>query len=90
MLRGENRNNRNIKNINVSLNLPSSSVERAKRGIVSRLWVLLITKGLVLLSDWEELEEARGRRLKQSKTSWTGNSTGARLQVITQQCTNVF
>lgn len=49
---------------NVSLRLPSSSVERAKRGIISRLWVLLITRGLVLLSDWEELEEARGRRLQ--------------------------
>lgn len=57
--------NRSVKN---SLALPSSSVERAKRGIVSRLWVLLITRGLVLLSDWEELEEARGRRL-QTKTS---------------------
>lgn len=43
--------------------VPSSSVERAKRGIVSRLWVLLMTRGLVLRSDWEELEEARGRRL---------------------------
>jgi len=55
--------NRNVK----SLDLPSSSVERAKRGIVSRLWVLLITRGLVLLSDWEELEEARGRRLQTVK-----------------------
>lgn len=45
------------------LKAPSSSVDRAKRGIVSKLWVLVITRGLVLLSDWEELEEARGRRL---------------------------
>lgn len=49
------------------LSLPSSSVERAKRGMVSRLCVLLITRGLVLLSDWEELEEARGRRLQADK-----------------------
>lgn len=49
------------------LNLPSSSVERAKRGIVSRLWVLVITRGLVLLSDWEQLEEVRGRRLQEVK-----------------------
>lgn len=59
--------NKNKKTDQVSLDLPSSSVERAKRGMVSRLWVLLITRGLVLLSDWEELEEARGRRLQTGK-----------------------
>lgn len=32
--------------------------------MVSRLWVLLITRGLALFSDWEELDEARGRRLQ--------------------------
>lgn len=36
----------------------------AKRGMVSRLWVLFITSGLALLSDWDELEEALGRRLE--------------------------
>lgn len=46
------------------LNVPSSSVDRATRGIVSRLWVLVITSGLALLSDWEELDKARGRRLQ--------------------------
>lgn len=48
----------------LGLSSPSSSVEKAKRGMVSRLWVLLITRGLALLSDWEELDEARGRRLQ--------------------------
>lgn len=48
----------------MGLSSPSSSVEKAKRGVVSRLWVLLITRGLALLSDWEELDEARGRRLQ--------------------------
>lgn len=43
--------------------LPSSSAEMAKRGMMSRLWVLFITSGLALRSDWEELDEARGRRL---------------------------
>lgn len=43
--------------------LPSSSAEMAKRGMMSRLWVLFITSGLALCSDWEELDEARGRRL---------------------------
>lgn len=33
--------------------------------------MLLITRGLVLLSDWEELEEARGRRLKTIKNTQT-------------------
>lgn len=47
-------------------------MDRAKRGIVSRLWVLLITRGLVLLSDWEELEEARGRRLQTVKDQLDG------------------
>lgn len=36
----------------------------AKRGMVSRLWVLFITSGLALLSDWDEPEEALGRRLE--------------------------
>lgn len=54
-----------------SPNVPSSSVDRAKRGIVSRLWVLVITRGLVLLSDWEELEEARGRRLQGVPDKWS-------------------
>jgi hypothetical protein len=31
--------------------------------MVSRLWVLLITRGLALCSDWEELEEALALRL---------------------------
>lgn len=39
----------------------SSSAEMAKRGMMSRLWVLFITSGLALRSDCEELEEARGR-----------------------------
>lgn len=42
---------------------PSSSAEMAKRGMMSRLWVLFITSGLALRSDWEELDDARGRRL---------------------------
>lgn len=33
--------------------------------MMSRLWVLFITSGLALRSDWEELEEARGRRLRE-------------------------
>lgn len=32
--------------------------------MMSRLWVLFITSGLALRSDWEELDEARGRRLQ--------------------------
>lgn len=48
----------------MGLSSPSSSVEKAKRGVVSRLWVLLITRGLVPLSEWKELDEARGRRLQ--------------------------
>ena len=44
---------------------PSSSAEMAKRGMTSRLWVLFITSGLALRSDWEELDEARGRRLQE-------------------------
>lgn len=47
---------------------PSSSAATAKRGMMSRLWVLFITSGLALRSDWEELEEARGRRLKKTTT----------------------
>ncbi|TNN34429.1 hypothetical protein EYF80_055410 [Liparis tanakae] len=43
-------------------------VRRAKRGMASRLWVLLITRGLVLLSEGEELEDARGRRLPTNRT----------------------
>lgn len=46
---------------------PSSSAATAKRGMMSRLWVLFITSGLALRSDWEELEEARGRRLKKQQ-----------------------
>lgn len=46
---------------------PSSSAATAKRGMMSRLWVLFITSGLALRSDWEELEDARGRRLKGEK-----------------------
>lgn len=46
---------------------PSSSAATAKRGMMSRLWVLFITSGLALRSDWEELEDARGRRLKETK-----------------------
>lgn len=52
------------------LNVPSSSVDRATRGIVSRLWVLVITSGLALLSDWEELDKARGRRLQTVQDKW--------------------
>lgn len=43
---------------------PSSSADMAKRGMMSRLWVLFITSGLALRSDWDELDEARGRRLR--------------------------
>lgn len=46
---------------------PSSSAATAKRGMMSRLWVLFITSGLALRSDWEELEDARGRRLRKEK-----------------------
>ena len=36
--------------------------------MVSRLWVLLMaTRGLAPLSDWEELDEARGRRLQEEE-----------------------
>ena len=41
---------------------PSSSVEKEKRGMVSRLWVLFISRGLEERSE-EALEEALGRRL---------------------------
>lgn len=53
--------------ISVFLFAPSSSAATAKRGMMSRLWVLFITSGLALRSDWEELEDARGRRLKEEK-----------------------
>lgn len=53
--------------ISVVLFTPSSSAATAKRGMMSRLWVLFITSGLALRSDWEELEDARGRRLKGKK-----------------------
>lgn len=53
--------------ISVFLFAPSSSAATAKRGMMSRLWVLFITSGLALRSDWEELEDARGRRLKEKK-----------------------
>lgn len=52
-----------------NLNSPSSSAAMAKRGMVSRLWVLFITSGLALLSDWDELEEALGRRLEDKFSS---------------------
>ncbi|KAG7263273.1 hypothetical protein CRUP_011266 [Coryphaenoides rupestris] len=42
---------------------PSSSAEIEKRLMVSRLWALFITRGLPLRSDWEELDEVRGRKL---------------------------
>ena len=45
---------------------PSSSAEMANRGMTSRLWVLFMTRGLELRSDWEELD-ARGRRLQRNK-----------------------
>lgn len=41
----------------------SSSAGMATRGMMSKLWVLFITSGLVLRSDCEELDDARGRRL---------------------------
>ncbi|TNN77070.1 hypothetical protein EYF80_012708 [Liparis tanakae] len=46
----------------------------AKRGMMSRLWVLFITSGLALRSDWEELDEARGRRLTGNMQDFKGNS----------------
>lgn len=49
---------------------PSSSGATAKRGMMSRLCVLFITSGLALRSDWEELEEARGRRLLEKQDNF--------------------
>lgn len=46
------------------VHLPSSSVDRANRGMASRLCVLLTTRGLTARSGWDELDEVRGRRLK--------------------------
>lgn len=39
---------------------------------MSKLWVLFITSGLVLRSDCEELDDARGRRLQRSINKTVG------------------
>lgn len=53
--------------------LPSSSAGMATRGMMSKLWVLFITSGLVLRSDCEELDDARGRRLRKIKVKCRSN-----------------
>lgn len=47
--------------------LPSSSAGMETRGVMSKLWVLFMTSGLALRSEWEELDEARGRRLQEKQ-----------------------
>lgn len=70
--------------------LPSSSAEMAKRGMMSRLWVLFITSGLALRSDWEELEEARGRRLQGTYSGQRilGKLVYLRRTMMSQQCSS--
>ena len=40
--------------------------------MVSRLWVLFITRGLALRSDWDEPDEVRGRKLPGPQTTRSG------------------